>query len=57
MPIWVPESKVISPPPKSANPANAPTSETHTVVTIEKITMAANFTASSRVRCTGTVSR
>src|SRR5674476_611236 len=57
IPIWVPESIVISPPPKSANPVTAPTSETHKVATREKIVMAANFTASSLVRCTGTVSR
>src|SRR5450631_269799 len=57
MPIWVPASVVISPPPNSASPATAPTSETHIVATTEKIVMAANFTASSLVRCTGTVSR
>ena len=55
--IWLPDSVVIAPPPKSASPATAPTRETHTVAASEKIVIAANFTANSLVRCTGTASR
>ena len=56
-PIWVPESRVMSPPPNRASPITIPVTVTVRVAAREKITIARYFTASSRARWTGTVSR